>query len=274
MAIDLNKLNPSWRKFLISIWAGWKITSNWTEPFIFLIYLLLKPISSVFILVVMFYVITGNFSGDQLLFLYVGNGFFSIVRSGISAAWVIAEDRDWFETIKSIYASPGSYLSHILGRTSAEFLFSTFSAIVLLLIGFFILRLPLGLDILKIAHLIPLIIMVTSIFALLFSAIALFAGHGGEYIVEGSSAFIYLFSGIIFPVSTLPPGLKEIALANPITHLANLFRASLRVGSLPSTQIFWLYFYSIVLLILSYFFFNWSFKLALKLGILDQKAFH
>ncbi len=274
MAVELSRLNPSWRKFFVSLWAGWKITSNWTEPFIFFIYLLFKPLSSVLILVVMFYVITGNFSGEQLLFLYVGNSFFSIVRSGISAAWVIAEDRDWFETIKSIYASPGSYLSHILGRTSADFLFSTFSAVVLLLAGTLILRLPLGLDLSLMLYLLPLILIVTSALALFFSAIALFAGHGGEFIVEGSSAFIYLFSGIIFPASTLPPILKEVALTNPLTHLTNLFRAALRVGPLPNIHIIWLYAISLVFLFLGVFFFNWSFRLALKLGILDQKASH
>lgn len=274
MAIDFSSLPAYLRKFTLSLWAGWKITSNWTEPLLFMVYLIVKPLSSVLILIVMFYVITGKFTGEQLLFIFIGNAFFSIIRSGISSVWVITEDREWFETIKPIFISPGSYLSHILGRTSAEFLFSTFSSFILLLAGFFILKLPLGINLHLLLSTIILTLIIASILALLFCSVALFVGRGGEFLVEGASGFLYLFSGIIFPPSTLPTFLRIIAEANPITHLTNLFRASLKVSAIPQVEFWKFYLLSLTILGVSYFIFNRALKLALKTGMLDQKMGH
>ncbi|MBT9130640.1 MAG: hypothetical protein DDT40_00640 [candidate division WS2 bacterium] len=274
MAIDFSSLPAYLRKFLLSLWAGWKITSNWTEPLLFMVYLIVKPLSSVLILIVMFYVITGSFTGEQLLFIYVGNAFFSIVRAGVSSVWVITEDREWFETIKPIFISPGSYLSHILGRTSAEFLFSVFSSVILLVAGFFVLKLPLGINLPLFISTIILTLIITTILALLFCSVAFFVGHGGEFIVEGASGFLYLFSGVIFPASTLPTFLRIIAEANPITHLTNFFRASLGVSAAPQVELWKFYLISLIILALSYFIFNRALKLALKTGMFDQKLGH
>ncbi len=49
-----------WRSFRTASWLGWQIESNWTDPFLFAVYSIVKPLSGAAILVVMYTVITGG----------------------------------------------------------------------------------------------------------------------------------------------------------------------------------------------------------------------
>ena len=71
-----------------SAWLGWQMESNWTNPFLFLLYSIIKPIFATFILVFMFVIITGGVEQDPTLFSYmfIGNAFYMFVAQvmGIS----------------------------------------------------------------------------------------------------------------------------------------------------------------------------------------------
>ncbi len=41
------------RSFKVAAWLGWQIESNWTDPFLFAVYSIIKPLSSAAILVIM-----------------------------------------------------------------------------------------------------------------------------------------------------------------------------------------------------------------------------
>jgi ABC-2 type transport system permease protein len=91
-----NKLPVYARSFRIAAWLGWQIESNWTDPFLFAIYSIVKPLAGAFILVVMYSVITnGNFASPIFSYIYLGNAFYiyvGAIMTGIS--W-----SDWRETI-------------------------------------------------------------------------------------------------------------------------------------------------------------------------------
>src|SRR5437773_7473076 len=77
--------------------------SNWTEPWLFIIYSIVKPIAAVFILVLMYVVFAaiGNVRPQPLFdFMYVGNAFFIFVGSTLFGTFqVIQSDREWYQTI-------------------------------------------------------------------------------------------------------------------------------------------------------------------------------
>jgi len=50
--------NDRLRSFVVAAWLGWQIESNWADPFLFAIYSIVRPLSSLLILVVMYTVIT------------------------------------------------------------------------------------------------------------------------------------------------------------------------------------------------------------------------
>ena len=61
------------RSFLMATWLGWQIESNWTDPFLFAVYSIVKPVAGAMILVVMYGVITqGNFGAPLFPYIYLG----------------------------------------------------------------------------------------------------------------------------------------------------------------------------------------------------------
>ncbi|MDO9129565.1 MAG: hypothetical protein Q7U34_06835, partial [Anaerolineales bacterium] len=45
------RVSESWRSFRIATWLGWQIESNWTDPFLFAVYSIVKPLAGASILV-------------------------------------------------------------------------------------------------------------------------------------------------------------------------------------------------------------------------------
>ena len=62
-------LPESYRTFRMATWLGWQVESNWTDPFLFAMYVILKPLATAAILVVMYSIITGILMQLHLLML-------------------------------------------------------------------------------------------------------------------------------------------------------------------------------------------------------------
>jgi len=62
-------------------WLGWQMESNWTRPWLFIIYSIVRPIAATLILVVMFLVVKQGVANDPLMFTYtyLGAVFFMFV---------------------------------------------------------------------------------------------------------------------------------------------------------------------------------------------------
>ena len=68
------------RSFRTAAWLGWKIESNWTDPFLFTVYSIVKPLAGAAILVVMYSIITnGAFTNPLFPYIYLGNAFYMYV---------------------------------------------------------------------------------------------------------------------------------------------------------------------------------------------------
>ena len=69
--------------FRWSTWLGWQLESNWTEPWLFVIYVLLKPLTSSLLLVCMYYaareVAVSKVPVQFLPFMYVSNACYMLV---------------------------------------------------------------------------------------------------------------------------------------------------------------------------------------------------
>ena len=124
------RLSVMWR----AAWLGWKVESNWADPFVFAIYSILKPVSSSLTVIIMYWVITGGTThGELFAFAYLGSafhGFFQNILAGTTT--VVIEDREFFETLHYVYISPASFLSYLVGRSSIRFLVTSFSVCTVL----------------------------------------------------------------------------------------------------------------------------------------------
>jgi len=228
-------LQAPWQSFRIAAWLGWQIESNWTDPFLFAIYSIVRPLASAAILVVMYSVITqGDFTSPIFPYIYLGNAFYiyvGAVMAGIS--WAVIDDREHYKTLKYMYVAPIHIPIYLMGRGVARFIIGSIS--VLITIAFGALFLKVNIDLAEVNWLLFLAallvgVVMLAMMGLLLAGVTLMVAHHVWFLGEGVAGALYLFSGAIFPLEVLPPFLRPVGYAMPITYWLELLRRSL-VGS-------------------------------------------
>ena len=129
-------LPDAWRSFRTAIGLGWAIESNWSDPFLFAIYTMAKPLAAAMILVLMFQVVTGGTNTDFLQFLIVGSALWNVVY-GVMAGLVqsIMDERERYRMMKYVVVTPTSLFPFLLGRSLARVLTSLVAVAVTLAVG-------------------------------------------------------------------------------------------------------------------------------------------
>jgi ABC-2 type transport system permease protein len=221
-------------------WLGWAMESNWTDPFLFALYSIVRPIASSLILVVMYYVITkGKTALDLFAYIYVGNAFFMYVINvlfGIS--WVIHEDRDHYQMIRYIYISPIRMYYYLFGRGIAKMIVTTVAVIITMAFGMLVLRIPV--DLLAVNYPLLLFSLVAGIFiitclGILLAGISMITAHHSFALTEGMAGLFYLACGAIYPIDILPVWLQYLSKVLPLTYWLELVRRSVLGKSLSPT---------------------------------------
>jgi ABC-2 type transport system permease protein len=226
------KIPILWRSFRISAWLGWQIESNWTDPFLFFVYSVIKPITGAAILVVMYSVITqANFESPMFSYIYLGNAFYIYVGSVMNGiAYAVIDDREHYKTLKYIYTAPIHFPSYLIGRGVASFLVASIAVFITTLVG--VLFLHVNVDFTATNWLLLLItlfigtLMLSMMGLSLAGALLNLAHHVWE--IGGVIAGVFLlFSGAVFPLTILPKVLQPIGYIIPITYWLELMRRSL-----------------------------------------------
>jgi len=220
------------RSFRMAAWLGWQIESNWTDPFLFAIYSIIKPLAGAAILVVMYSVITsGNFTSPIFSYIYLGNAFYmyvGAVMSGIS--WAVLDDREHYKTLKYMYVAPINIPAYLIGRGVAKFLVGSISVIITIVFG--VLFLHVNVDPAAINWLLFLVSLVIGVvmlamMGLILAGISLLIVQHVWFIGDAVAGALFLFSGAIFPLEVLPSWLRPVGYIMPVTYWLELLRRSL-----------------------------------------------
>jgi len=235
--LQTTRNNPSVfsRSFRVAAWLGWQIESNWTDPFLFAIYSIIKPLAGAAILVVMYSVITnGNFADPIFTYIYLGNAFYlyvGAVMSGIS--WAVLDDREHYKTLKYMYVAPINIPAYLIGRGVAKFLVGSISVFITIVFGVLFLHV----DVDPAAIIWPLFIISMAIgvvmlamMGLILAGVSLLIVNHVWFIGDAVAGALFLFSGAIFPLEVLPVWLQPLGYINPITYWLELLRRAM-VGS-------------------------------------------
>src|SRR5205807_520822 len=145
--IHMSTAIRQWRGFKAATRLGWQISSNWTQPLVFVLYSVLRPLSAAFILVVMYRVISGGGANTAayLAFLVSGVAFWSFVQYGFAGlSNGIAEDRGEYKMLKYVYTSPAHFYVYLLGRGLAQLASAVASALIVLIVATIALGLPIN----------------------------------------------------------------------------------------------------------------------------------
>jgi ABC-2 type transport system permease protein len=273
------------RSFRMAAWLGWQIESNWTDPFLFAVYSIIKPLAGAAILVVMYGIITaGNFDSPLFSYIYIGNAFYIYVAqimTGIS--WAVIDDREHYRTIKYLYIAPIRITYYLIGRGVARFITATISVAITMGAGLLFLNLELDLAGINFPALLLALaagVAMLALLGLLLAGVTLLLTNNVQYLGETVAAALYLFSAAVFPLEVLPAWLRWIGYINPIAYWLEMIRRSLlgpaanafpTFSNLGDSQVF------AVLLgmtlaygVLSIFTFKWCDHIARERGLIDR----
>jgi ABC-2 type transport system permease protein len=228
-------LKSLWTSFRMASWLGWQIESNWTDPFLFAIYSIIKPLAGAAILVVMYSVIKqGDFSSPVFPYIYLGNAFYiyvGAVMTGVS--WAVIDDREHYRTLKYIYIAPISVPVYLFGRGVARFLIATISVFLTLTFGALFLNVPLQLGNIQW----PLFLLTLAVgvlmlafMGLILAGVTLQIARHTDFIGDAVAGGLFLFSGAIFPLEVLPAFIRPLGFLMPVTYWLELIRRTMIGG--------------------------------------------
>ncbi len=226
------------RSFATATRLGWQMEANWTDPILFFIYSVAKPLASALILVVMLDVISGGSKPEYRAFVVVGSALWSFVLSGVSGlAWMILDDRERYRMLKYLYVSPSEFLAVVFGRGVARIGVGAMGAAITLVVGVAVLGVPF--DIARVHWTLlaaVMVIGVTSILAigLLLAAICLQTRQESWSYPEAAAGALFLVSGVVFPLAVLPSAVQAIGLITPLTWWIEGVRHALFPGGVSS----------------------------------------
>lgn len=227
-----NPARKLWNSFRMAAWLGWQIESNWTDPLLFAIYSIVRPLATASILVVMYSIITNaDFADPMFSYIYLGNAFYIYVGQIMTGmAWSIIDDREHYRTLKYIYVAPLHFPTYLLGRAVARFVIASLSVFITVMFGVLFLQVRLDLAqvnwVLFIFALLVGVLMLAMMGLMLAGVMLLLARHG-DGIGDAVAGALYLFSGAIFPLEVLPAFLRPVGYAIPITYWLELIRRAL-----------------------------------------------
>ena len=230
--MQIKSKSTTMRSFLTAAWLGWKIESNWTDPFLFATYSIVKPLAGAGILVIMYSVITnGNFDAPMFAYLYLGNAFYQYVPAVLSGvSWSIIDDREHYRTLKYFYIAPLRIPYFLFGRSVAKFITGSFGVLITILAGVLFMKVPIiwsqinwPLFILSLV----LGIVMLALIGLLLAGVTLMTARQSYFVGDVVAGGLFLFTGAIFPLEILPAFLRPIGYALPITYWLELIRRSL-----------------------------------------------
>jgi len=220
------------RSFRTAAWLGWQIESNWTDPFLFAIYSIIKPLAGAAILVVMYSVITNaNFTSPIFSYIYLGNAFYiyvGAVMSGVS--WAVIDDREHYKTLKYMYIAPINIPAYLTGRGVAKFLVASISVIITILFGVLFLHVNIDPAVINwplfiVALLIGVVML--AMMGLILAGISLLIVNHSWFIGDAVAGALFLFSGAIFPLEVLPAWIRPLGYVMPVTYWLELLRRAL-----------------------------------------------
>lgn len=222
MAMSAMSLRARLARARTAAWLGWQVEGNWADPVLFAIYILARPLATAFILAAMYGSVRGA-GADPAVFAgyYVANAFHAYVNVVlVGLGWVVFEEREEYETLKYVYASPIGMFTYLAGRSSVKFTLATVSVAVTLTVGW--LALGVRWDWTQVQWL-PLAactaagLASTLFLGFLLAGWSLVLTRAAMVVLEGVTLASYLLCGVIFPIDLLPEPFRWLALGLPFT---------------------------------------------------------
>ena len=210
-----------WQAFRTAAELGWQMEANWTDPVLFFIYSVAKPLSAALILVVMLDIISGGADPAYRAFVVVGTALWAIVLAGISGlAWSVLDDRERYRMLKYIYVSPSDFLVVLLGRGVARLGVGLMGGLITIAVGILLLGVPFDpgtVDWPLLVVILALGLLTIVAIGMLLAAICLQTRQESWSYPDALGGALFLVSGVVFPLTVLPTPVQAVGMLSPLT---------------------------------------------------------
>ncbi len=232
------------RTLRLATWLGWQLETNWANPWLFVLYMVVKPVCGSLMLVCMFYAARsatgGRVPAEFLPYLYVSNACFGLVGSVMfGLSYAVITDRERYRMMKYIYISPAHFQTYFLGRGLARASEGTVGGALNIAAGLLLfadLRAAMGGDGVAWGWLaLFLLIGAAMLWAggMILAGVCLNMSRNGMFLSEGIGGLVYLLSGVAFPLAILPEWVQAVSRALPTTYWLEGMRRAL-MGPVPA----------------------------------------
>jgi ABC-2 type transport system permease protein len=293
----MRESNPHARTLHWSAWLGWQIESNWADPRLFALYLIIKPITGSLMLVCMYYAARAaagptRVPSEFLPYVYVSNACYGLVGCVMfGMSYVIVSDRENYGMLKYIFISPAKFQTYLAGRGLARAMEGIVGGGLTLIAGILLfppIREAFTDGVNWSWLLVYLVIGSVMLWAcgLILASAVMNMHRNGMFLSEGIAGLVYFLSGVIFPISVLPTWLQAIGLSLPTTYWLEGMRRALTglppegsplsdsplakwsnlelAGALLGT--------TCLLLIIAQWFYHWSVRRAWRNGKIEETS--
>jgi len=229
-------LTDTRRHLWTAIRLGWQVESNWTDPLLFFIYTVAKPVASLLLLVFMVQIVGGSGASGEAVrtFVVLGSALWAMLVSGLAGpAWSVLDDRERYRMLKYLYVSPATFLLVLVGRGVSKLAVGAMGTAIALLFSVVVLGLRVDLAAVHWPMLAATLMLgLPPILALgvALAAICLQTRQESWSYPEAFAGALFLISGVVFPLSILPTPVQLLGLVNPVTWWV----AGVRGAILPS----------------------------------------
>lgn len=234
----IEAVRTSFARVRTAAWLGWQVDANWADPVLFSIYVLARPLATALILAAMYRSVSGH-GADAAVFagFYVANAFHAYVNTVlVGLGWVVFEEREEYETLKYVYASPVGMFTYLAGRSTVKFALATISVLVTLAVGWFLVGVHWDWATVQWLPLLASILagLASTLFlGFLLAGWSLVLARSAMLALEGVTLGSYLLCGVIFPVDLMPLPLQWIAMVLPFTWWYEALRRFLLAHGTP-----------------------------------------
>jgi ABC-2 type transport system permease protein len=287
----------------MAAWLGWQLETNWASPWLFALYMLVKPVCGSLMLVCMFYAVdkaakAGMVGGvgragiapEFLPYMYVSNACYGLVGSVMfGLSYAVVRDREHYRMLKYIYISPAHFQTYFLGRGAARGAEGILGAVLNIAVGltlFAQVRAMVGAQSIDVPWLLAYLALGSVMLwacGMILAAACLNMSRNGMFLSEGVAGIVYLLSGVVFPLSVLPGWVQPVSLALPTTYWLEGMRRAL-MGTVPDRLrgplsdwsnahlALLLFATTAALVVAAQLFWRWSEARAWRLGKLEENA--
>lgn len=285
------------RTLRLAAWLGWQLETNWASPWLFALYMLVKPVCGSLMLVGMFYAASHATGGvgrrvpvEFLPYMYVSNACYGLVGTVMfGLSYAVVRDREHYRMLKYIYISPAQFQTYFLGRGASRALEGTIGGVLNLTVGLILfaqLRTAVAVDV-------PWLLVYLAVGAamlwacgMMLAAACLNLSRNGMFLSEGIAGLVYLLSGVVFPLSVFKGNMEWVQWVSrclPTTYWLEGMRRAL-MGDVPEKLrgplsdwskgelAVMLFATTAVLVVAAQLFWRWSERRAWRLGRLEENA--